>query len=105
MPVYTSRPMTSSATASRKTDQSLPLYARQAPVQVRHSISPGSATGSVAPSTVPSLTNGGTNSVGSRSHDSDGHHGVDLIEMMTDRLHLAANPEPLDRTIAKQAQT
>ena len=103
MPVYTSRPVTSSAvTASRKNDQSLPLYTRQAPVQVRHSTSPASAAGSVAPSTVPSLTNGGTSS---RSHDSDGHHGVDLIEMMTERLHLAANPEPLDRTIAKQAQT
>ena len=103
MPVSVSRSVASPATAARKSDQPLPLYARQAPV--RHSISSASTAGSVAPSAVPSLTNGSTSSAGSRSHDYDGHHGVDLIEMMTDRLHLASNPEPLDRTIAKQAQT
>lgn len=106
MPVATYQPLPSpTVSVPRKADQSLPLYSRQAPVQLKYSISPTSVTPSIASSAVPSLTNGGHTSTRSRSSDYDGHHGVDLIEMMTDRLHLAINPEPLDRTIAKQAQT
>ena len=105
MPVATTSysvvPTSAAVSVPRKAGQPLPLYARQAPVQLRHSTSPTSATPSIASSAVPSLSNGHS----SRSSESDGHHGVDLIDMMTDRLHLAVNPEPLDRTIAKQAQT
>ena len=105
MPVATYRPVPSHAVSvPRKNEQTYPLYSRQAPLQLRHSTSPTSITPSIASSAVPSLTNGGHSSTKSRSSDYDSHPGVDLIEMMTDRLHLAVNPEPLDRTIAKQAQ-
>ena len=105
MPVATYRPVASPAVSvPRKTEQSYPLYSRQAPIQLKHSTSPTSVAPSLASSAVPSLTNGGHSSSRSRSSDYDGNHGVDLIEMMTDHLHLVVNPEPLDRTIAKQAQ-
>ena len=58
-------------------------------------------------SAVPSLTSGsyaGSATGGSESSN-NGAGGVDLIEMMTDRLSNAVNPLPLDRSLAQQAQT
>jgi biogenesis of lysosome-related organelles complex 1 subunit KXD1 len=102
------RPATSAPlTVPRKNNQQAPpLHPRQAPIN-RISTSPSSAGSSIASSAVPSLTNGGRSESSSREFDaaSDGVKGIDLIDMMTDRLHLAVNPEPMDRSIAKQAQT
>jgi len=66
-------------------------------------ISPPSIASSVHSSAVPSLTNGSTSGDGASSDG--GAQGVDLLEMMTDRLSIAADPNPMDRAIAKQAQT
>ncbi|MCJ1330716.1 hypothetical protein MMC10_007402 [Thelotrema lepadinum] len=96
---------TAPVSVPRKSPQSsLPLYARQAPVN-RVSTSPSSTGSSVNSSAVPSLTNGSRGDAATLDSESSsgGARGVDLIEMMTNRLHL--NPEPMDRNIAKQAQT
>ncbi|KAI4144989.1 MAG: hypothetical protein LQ340_006473 [Diploschistes diacapsis] len=98
-------PTSAPVSVPRKPPQSsIPLYSRQAPV-TRVGTSPSSAGSSVNSSAVPSLTNGsrGNASTVDTETSSGGARGVDLIEMMTDRLQL--NPEPMDRSIAKQAQT
>ncbi len=73
----------------------------------RIATSPPSAGSSVNTSAVPSLTSGSY--AGSASGDyengSSGAHGVDLIDMMNNRLSSAVNPLPLDRSLARQAQT
>ena len=103
--LYRTTPTTAPVTVPRKSQHSsIPLYQRQAPVN-RISTSPSSAGSSVKSSAVPSLTNGSRGDAATFDSDSSsgGARGVDLIEMMTDRLQL--NPEPMDRNIAKQAQT
>ena len=66
--------------------------------------SPGS---SVRTSAVPSLT--ASSYAGSASAEQEsssvGTGSVDLIDMMTDRLSNAIDPLPLDRSLARQAQT
>lgn len=73
----------------------------------RATISPPSAGSSVNTSAVPSLTSGSYAGSASGDHDSSdsGAHGVDLIDMMSTRLGNAVNPLPLDRSLARQAQT
>ncbi|KAF2477964.1 uncharacterized protein BDR25DRAFT_5963 [Lindgomyces ingoldianus] len=75
----------------------------------RVSVSPPEAPESVTTSGVPSYEPSATSSsyAGSASdYDSSASTaGVDLIDYMGDRLHGAFNPMPLDRSLAKQAQT
>ncbi|MCJ1477377.1 hypothetical protein MMC13_006048 [Lambiella insularis] len=73
----------------------------------RAAISPPSAGSSVNTSAVPSLTSGSYVGSASGGHDGSdsGAHGVDLIDMMSNRLSNAVNPLPLDRSLARQAQT
>ncbi|ORY04301.1 hypothetical protein BCR34DRAFT_58645 [Clohesyomyces aquaticus] len=75
----------------------------------RVSVSPPSAPESVTTSGVASYEPSATSSsyAGSASdYDSSASTGgVDLIDYMGDRLHGAFNPMPLDRSLAKQAQT
>ena len=71
------------------------------------SLSPPEAGSSVNTSAVPSLTSGSYSGSSSGDHESSngGSAGVDLMELMHDRLGNAINPMPLDRSLAKQAQT
>ena len=73
----------------------------------RVAVSPPQGGSSVNTSAVPSLTSGSY--AGSTTGDSDvsngGASGIDLVEMMNDRLSNAVNPLPLDRSLARQAQT
>ena len=62
--------------------------------------SPPQAGSSVATSAVPSLT-----SDSDYASSNGGSSGVDLVEMLNDRLSLAVDPIPMDRSLAKQAQT
>lgn len=66
--------------------------------------SPGS---SVRTSAVPSLTSSSYAGTTSAEQESSGvgTGSVDLIDMMTDRLSNAIDPLPLDRSLARQAQT
>lgn len=67
-------------------------------------VSPPQPGSSVNTSAVPSLTSG---SYAGSDHDSSnaGASGIDLVEMLNDRLSIAVDPLPLDRTLARQAQT
>lgn len=73
------------------------------------SISPPEAPESVTTSGVPSYEPSATSSsyAGSASeYESSGAaSGVDLMEYMGDRLNGALDQMPLDRSLAKQAQT
>lgn len=65
------------------------------------------ATSSGLSSTVPSLTN---SSAGSTAGDYDssssgGGSGIDLMDLLNDRLTNSFDPLPLDRSLATQAQT
>ncbi len=70
-------------------------------------MSPPPPGSSVNTSAVPSLTSGSY--PGSSTGDGDSSHGgapgVDLIEMLNDRLSNAVDTLPLDRSLARQAQT
>jgi hypothetical protein len=81
----------------------------QYPAYSRVSVSPPEAPESVTTSGVASYEPSATASsyAGSASeYDSSGvTSGVDLIEYMGDRLHGAFDQMPLDRSLAKQAQT
>ncbi|MCJ1449291.1 MAG: hypothetical protein MMC23_009811 [Stictis urceolatum] len=70
-------------------------------------VSPPSASSSVKTSAVPSLTSGSYTRSSSSDQESSVHggHSVDLIDMMTDRLGSAIDPLPLDRSLARQAQS
>ena len=69
-------------------------------------LSPPSVGSSVNTSAVPSLTSGSYagSAVGENEATHSSAHGVDLIDMMTDRLGIAIDPLPLDRSLARQAQ-
>lgn len=54
-----------------------------------------------ASSVVPSLTSDS----GSSSGDCDGSSGIDLVELLNDKLSVSVDREPLDRSLARQAQT
>ena len=73
----------------------------------RPSVSPPQAGSSVNASAVPSLTSGSY--AGSAASDYEQGHGtssgVDLLDMLNDRLATAVDPLPLDRSMARQAQT
>ena len=73
----------------------------------RIATSPPSAGSSVNTSNVPSLTSGSYagSASGDYENSSSGAHGVDLIDMMTNRMSTAVNPLPMDRSLARQAQT
>jgi hypothetical protein len=75
----------------------------------RVSVSPPEPADSVTTSGVASYEPSATSSsyAGSASdYDSSASTaGVDLMEYMGDRLHGAFDPMPLDRSLAKQAQT
>ena len=79
----------------------------QAPPYHRPSVSPPQPGSSVNTSAVPSLTSGSY--AGSTASDYEQGHGgpsgVDLLDMLNDRLATAIDPLPLDRSMAKQAQT
>lgn len=70
-------------------------------------VSPPQPGSSVNTSAVPSLTSGSY--AGSATCDSENSHagasGIDLVEMLNDRLSNAVDPLPLDRSLARQAQT
>ncbi|KAL8740575.1 MAG: hypothetical protein Q9184_008471, partial [Pyrenodesmia sp. 2 TL-2023] len=86
-----------------KSPQSLPMH--QASYS-RVAVSPPQAGTSATSSAVPSLTSGSF--AGSSAGDSEsngGTSGVDLVELMNDRLSNAVDPIPLDRSLARQAQT
>ncbi|KAK3170780.1 hypothetical protein OEA41_002862 [Lepraria neglecta] len=71
----------------------------------RVAISPPQRGASVSSSAVPSLTSDS----GSNSSDCDSHNGgapsIDLVELLNDKLSMTVDREPLDRSLAKQAQT
>ncbi|KAL8878243.1 MAG: hypothetical protein Q9198_003904 [Flavoplaca austrocitrina] len=73
----------------------------------RGAVSPPQAGSSANTSAVPSLTSGSY--AGSTAGDSDssngGVSGIDLVELMNDRLSNTVDPLPLDRSLARQAQT
>ncbi|KAL9054522.1 MAG: hypothetical protein Q9206_003503 [Seirophora lacunosa] len=87
-----------------KAPQNLPMH--QASYS-RVAVSPPQAGSSVNSSAVPSLSSGSY--AGSTAGESDSSNGaasgVDLVELMNDRLGSAVNPLPLDRSLARQAQT
>ena len=66
-------------------------------------ISPPQPGSSVNTSAVPSLTSGSY--AGSDASSNGGASGIDLVEMLNDRLSNAVDPLPLDRSLAQQAQT
>ena len=72
----------------------------------RPSVSPPQPGSSVNTSAVPSLTSGSY--AGSASSDYEHGHGVssgvDLLDMLNDRLATAIDPLPLDRSMARQTQ-
>ena len=73
----------------------------------RSAISPPQPGSSVNTSAVPSLTSGSY--AGSSAGDYDSSHngatGIDLVETLNDRLSNAIDTLPLDRSLARQAQT
>ncbi|KAL8736064.1 MAG: hypothetical protein Q9181_002596 [Wetmoreana brouardii] len=83
-----------------------PPFPHPAPY-TRVAISPPQPGSSANTSAVPSLTSGSY--AGSTAGDSDssngGASGIDLVELMNDRLSIAVDPLPLDRSLARQAQT
>ncbi|KAI4125672.1 MAG: hypothetical protein L6R35_003126 [Caloplaca aegaea] len=87
-----------------KSPQNLPMH--QASYS-RVAVSPPQPGSSPNSSAVPSLTSGSY--AGSSAGDYDSSNGpasgVDLVELMNDRLGSAVNPLPLDRSLARQAQT
>ena len=88
----------------RKTPQYTPL-ARAAPYS-HPAISPPQPGSSVNTSAVPSLTSGSySGSTTGDENSNAGASGVDLVELLNDRLSNAVDPLPLDRSLAKQAQT
>lgn len=66
-------------------------------------VSPPQHGSSVNTSAVPSLTSGSY--ANSDASSNGGASGIDLVEMLNDRLSNAVNPLPLDRSLAQQAQT
>lgn len=68
-------------------------------------VSPPQPSASVSSSAIPSLTSDS----GSNSSDCDSHNGgapsIDLVELLNDKLSVTVDREPLDRSLAKQAQT
>ncbi|KAL8646219.1 MAG: hypothetical protein Q9210_006263, partial [Variospora velana] len=87
-----------------KSPQNLPMHRAS---YSRVAVSPPQAGSSANSSAVPSLTSGSY--AGSSGGDYDSSNGpassVDLVELMNDRLGSAVNPLPLDRSLARQAQT
>ncbi|MCJ1371928.1 hypothetical protein MMC20_003148 [Loxospora ochrophaea] len=78
----------------------------QSPSYTRVAVSPPKAGSTPNASAVPSLTSGSY--AGSSKGDyesSGGAANVDLVEMMNNRVSNAVNPLPMDRSLAKQAQT
>ncbi|KAI4120288.1 MAG: hypothetical protein LQ338_007125, partial [Usnochroma carphineum] len=73
----------------------------------RVAISPPQIGSSANTSAVPSLTSGSCAGSTAGDYDSSngGASGVDLVELMNDRLSSAVDPIPLDRSLARQAQT
>lgn len=73
----------------------------------RVAISPPQPGSSVNTSAVPSLTSGSYAGSTTGDYDSSngGNSGIDLVEMLNDRLSNAVDPLPLDRSLARQAQT
>ncbi|CAF9932063.1 hypothetical protein IMSHALPRED_008784 [Imshaugia aleurites] len=69
----------------------------------RVAISPPQRGSSANTSAVPSLTSDS----GSNSSDcgDGGSSGIDLVELLNDKLSTTVSPMPLDRSLARQAQT
>lgn len=65
-------------------------------------ISPQTPGSSVNTSAVPSLTSGSQTGEDNVPH---GASGIDLVEMLNDRLSNAVDTLPLDRSLVRQAQT
>ncbi|KAF2102004.1 hypothetical protein NA57DRAFT_73443 [Rhizodiscina lignyota] len=89
-----------------------PYQAAYGRVSVSPPEHPESSTGSGVPSYDPSAAStsyAGSAYAGSASEydssSSTGTNSIDLLEYMNGRLADAYNPEPLDRSLAKQAQT
>lgn len=78
-----------------------PPMAHQVPY-ARPIISPPTPGPSVNTSAVPSLTSG---SQSGEDHVQHGASGIDLVEMLNDRLSNAVDTLPLDRSLVRQAQT
>lgn len=87
-----------------KSPQYMPL-SRAAPYS-RPAISPPQPGSSANTSAVPSLTSGSySGSTAGDDASSAGAPSVDLVELLNDRLGNAVDPQPMDRSLAKQAQT
>lgn len=78
-----------------------PPMAHQIPY-ARPIISPPTPGSSVNTSAVPSLTSGSQSGEDNVPH---GASGIDLVEMLSDRLSNAVDTLPLDRSLVRQAQT
>ena len=99
-----SSPPTLPLAVPRKGSQYTPL-SPPAPLR-RTAISPPQPGSSVASSAVPSLTSGSyASSATGDDSSTGGAPGVDLVELLNDRLSNAVNPLPVDRSLARQAQT
>lgn len=85
-----------------KSPQNLPMHQ---PSYNRVAASPPQAGSSAASSAVPSLTSGSYAGSSAGDDSNVGTSGVDLVELMNDRLSNAVDPIPLDRSLARQAQT
>ncbi|KAL8795633.1 MAG: hypothetical protein Q9195_001871 [Heterodermia aff. obscurata] len=99
-----SSPPTLPLSVPRKGSQYNPL-SQPAPLR-RTTISPPQPGSSVASSAVPSLTSASYASSATGDESSTGGaSGVDLVELLNERLSNAVNPLPVDRSLARQAQT
>ncbi|KAL8935899.1 MAG: hypothetical protein Q9211_004458, partial [Gyalolechia sp. 1 TL-2023] len=87
-----------------KSPQNLPMHQAQ---YSRVAVSPPQPGSSTNTSAVPSLTSGSYagSTVGESESSNGGVSGVDLVELINDRLSTAVDPIPLDRSLARQAQT
>ena len=94
-----SRPVTMPGKQPSKIPVAYPSY--QAAYN-RAATSPPQRGASVSSSAVPSLT---SDSGSNTSEYGEGASGIDLVELLNDKLSTTVNREPLDRGMASQAQT
>jgi len=98
-PVY-SRPVAMPGKQASKIPLAYPSYPA---TYNRAATSPPQRGASVSNSAVPSLTSdSGSNS---SDYGDGGSGGIDLVELLNDKLSTTVNREPLDRSMATQAQT
>ncbi|KAL6715197.1 hypothetical protein ACLMJK_007461 [Lecanora helva] len=90
------RPVAATSKSTTKTAPAYPAPLGRVPVPA----SPPKRS-TPASSAVPSLTSDS----GSNSSDGEMSSGIDLVELLNDKLTTSVDRAPLDRTLAQQAQT